>query len=417
MWTIGQLKARGKACFQRNYWKAVLVALVVSLIGGMQGSGVIKMLFSCTANFVAAQSDTSDDTPDFGQSRSYQFGFRNDPFGGYGLDDDFGLYDNGFGNGSSNPFSGFSSNLSTFVIGLVVVFAVLVFFLLIILSVVAILLDVFIFNPLFIGTQRFFIHNLTADGMVGDMGFGFDRGYKNQVRVMFFRDLYTIGWSLLFLVPGIYKSYEYRMIPYLMAEYPQMSKEQAFYASRFLMQGNKGRAFLLDLSFIGWWLLSGVTLGLVGVFYANPYYVSTCAALYEALKAIKGIPTYDQPQPSFDPMTGEPAFAGAQGNAASQMGTGAGEPVSANAFGAQAASSVGQTVEKDPFGMVSEPASGQSGNTQTAFVPDEPVMGAGFVMSPPREEAEQAAPDAPQEAFDAQEEDTAEENREGDFTK
>ena len=318
MWTIGQLKARGKSCFQRNYWKAVLVALVISLIGGMQGHKAIQSVLVMGTNVVTEIGKGTGHANDFGESAR---GFDEDPFSdSYDFDLDFGNnYGNPYGQynfpGSSsvNPFSGFSSSLSTAVVGLIVVFAVLIFLLVLVLMIVGILIDIFLKNPLFVGTQRFFIHNLTENGMVGDMGFGFDRGYKNQVRVMFFRDLYTLGWTCLFLIPGIYKSYEYRMIPYLMAEYPQMDKEQAFYTSKFLMQGNKWRAFLLDLSFIGWWLLSGITVGLVGVFYVNPYYVSTCAALYEALKAIKGIPAYRQEQMQFDPQTGEPVYAGAQG--------------------------------------------------------------------------------------------------------
>lgn len=320
MWTIGQLKARGKACFQRNYWKAVLVALVISLIGGMQGSSAIRSVLLLGTNLLAGLGGGNSHAQEFDPSAN---GFSNDPFSDdyefeFNFGNDFGNdygnpYGYGFSNPSSNPFSSFSSGLTTAVLGMIVVFAMLIFILALVLTVIRILVDIFLKNPLFVGTQRFFIHNLTENGMVGDMGFGFDRSYKNQVRVMFFRDLYTFGWSCLFLIPGIYKSYEYRMIPYLMAEYPQMDKEQAFYTSKFLMHGNKWRAFLLDLSFIGWWFLSGITLGLVGVFYVNPYYVSTCAALYEALKAIKGIPAYGQPQMNFDPQTGEPVYAGAQG--------------------------------------------------------------------------------------------------------
>lgn len=321
MWTIGQLKARGKACFQRNYWKAVLVALVISLIGGMQGSGAIRSVLAICTDVFAGFGGGNSHAQEFDPSAR---GFSDDPFSDdyefeFDFGDDFGNdfgnpYGYGFSNPSSgNPFSNFSSGLSTAVLGMIVVFAMLIFLVALVLIIIGILVDIFLKNPLFVGTQRFFIHNLTENGMVGDMGFGFDRSYKNQVRIMFFRDLYTIGWTCLFLIPGIYKSYEYRMIPYLLAEYPQMDKEQAFYTSKFLMQGNKWRAFLLDLSFIGWWFLSGITLGLVGVFYVNPYYVSTCAALYEVLKAIKGIPAYGRPQMNFDPQTGEPVYAGAQG--------------------------------------------------------------------------------------------------------
>lgn len=50
------------------------------------------------------------------------------------------------------------------------------------------------------------------------------------------------------------------MIPYLLADNPQMTKEQAFAESKRMMQGQKWKAFVLDLSFIGWYILSGLTL-------------------------------------------------------------------------------------------------------------------------------------------------------------
>ena len=104
---------------------------------------------------------------------------------------------------------------------------------------------------------------------------------------MFFRDLYTFLWSLLFVIPGIVKGYEYRMIPYLLAEYPDMPMEDAFTISRNMMYGNKWKAFVLDLSFILWVLLSGITLGLAGIFYVDPYMAQTNAALYDAIKIEK----------------------------------------------------------------------------------------------------------------------------------
>ena len=80
------------------------------------------------------------------------------------------------------------------------------------------------------------------------------------------------------------KAYEYRLVDYLLAENPALSSAEACEQSRTLMDGNKWNAFVLDLSFIGWNVLSYLTLGLVGLFYASPYENSTNAALYEALR-------------------------------------------------------------------------------------------------------------------------------------
>ena len=153
---------------------------------------------------------------------------------------------------------------------------------------VVILLQVFIFNPLEVGCKRFFMRNLQEPAMVGNIGYAFDSNYKNTAKTMFFVNLYTTLWSLLFVIPGIVKSYEYKMIPYLLAENPDMTKEQAFEESRRMMQGQKWNTFVLDLSFIGWKILSGMTLGILGIFYVTPYYYATHAALYEKLRY--GIP-------------------------------------------------------------------------------------------------------------------------------
>ena len=67
--------------------------------------------------------------------------------------------------------------------------------------------------------------------------------------------LYTFLWTLLFIIPGIVKAYSYSMTPYILAEYPEMTANEAITESRRIMQGNKGRLFCLRLSFIGWELL------------------------------------------------------------------------------------------------------------------------------------------------------------------
>ena len=134
------------------------------------------------------------------------------------------------------------------------------------------------------GTARFFTRNLNQPAEVKEVAFGFDHNYLQTVKTMFWRDVYTLLWGLLLIVPGIVKAYEYRMIPYLLADDPTMSKDEAFAQSKRMMTGNKWRAFVLDLSFIGWYLLAIPTVGLVTIFYANPYKKMTDAALYEELR-------------------------------------------------------------------------------------------------------------------------------------
>ena len=75
------------------------------------------------------------------------------------------------------------------------------------------------------------------------------------------------------------------MVPYILGEQPDLDRERIFELSKTMMYGNKWKAFVLDLSFLGWYLLNGITLGILGIFYLNPYVEQTGAALYQTLKS------------------------------------------------------------------------------------------------------------------------------------
>ena len=100
----------------------------------------------------------------------------------------------------------------------------------------------------------------------------------------FLRRLYTFLWGLLLIIPGIVKSYSYAMTPYIMAENPEMTAGEAIKASMELMDGHKGELFTLDLTFIGWNLLSLATLNL-GNIWLNPYKNAARTAFYKDLTA------------------------------------------------------------------------------------------------------------------------------------
>lgn len=140
---------------------------------------------------------------------------------------------------------------------------------------------VFVGNLLKMGGYRFFILNQTAQPGIGTLLDGFRSGhYVNIVLTMFLRDLFTALWSLLLVVPGIVKHYEYLMVPYIIAENPAMDYKEAFQISKQMMDGEKMEAFIMDLSFIGWYLLSAVTCGLLAIFYVNPYVQASFAEMY-----------------------------------------------------------------------------------------------------------------------------------------
>ena len=228
MWTRAELKDRAKAAMAQGYWKLVLVGLIATAIG----SG--------------------------GSSSSIEFKSEE--------------------NISPDIFTTFLAMLPA-IIGIASIGII-----------IAVLISIFVINPIEIGTSRFFLKSLTEDTEIREVLFAFDYGYKNVVKILFIRNLKIFLWSLLFIIPGIVKGYEYRMISYLLAENPELTEEEAFRLSRQMMDGQKWEAFVLDWSFFGWDLLVAITMGIVGIFYVNPYVCLTNAALYDTLSANHGHP-------------------------------------------------------------------------------------------------------------------------------
>ena len=74
------------------------------------------------------------------------------------------------------------------------------------------------------------------------------------------------------------------MAPYILADRPELSGTEVLTLSRQMMNGHKWKTFVLDLSFLGWNILSALTFGLLGVFYVNPYRQCTNTELYRELK-------------------------------------------------------------------------------------------------------------------------------------
>lgn len=99
----------------------------------------------------------------------------------------------------------------------------------------------------------------------------------------FLRQLFTILWSLLLLIPGIIKSYSYAMTPFILMDHPELSAKEAIRRSMEMMDGHKGELFMLGLTFIGWDLLNVFTLG-ISSFWLNPYKNAAYAAFYRELQ-------------------------------------------------------------------------------------------------------------------------------------
>lgn len=156
----------------------------------------------------------------------------------------------------------------------------------------SILVSIFVVNIISAGIIRYFtISELYGrDAGIGELFGCFQNGYANIVLIMFLLNLFIGLWTLLLIVPGIIKSYEYCMVPYLAAEYPEKDRKEIFAMSKQMMMGYKFDTFVLGLSFIGWILLGVLTCG-IGLLFVLPYFEATMAELYLHLKEERlGIP-------------------------------------------------------------------------------------------------------------------------------
>ncbi len=231
MWYRADIKSRARTAFQRNYWNAVAVAAIFYFLAGFQ---------------------IENRWDDLWQSKSVQEIFNGIRF--------FVVHN-------------FLELLVDLTIAIVIFLA-------------AAVLNIFVKNVIEVGSNRFFMENRKEYASLGRLGYGFMNGrYMNVVWVQFLRHLFIALWTLLLIVPGIIKSYEYRMIPYILAENPYMNRERAFWLSRQMMMGQKMEVFLLDLSFLGWEFASILTCGIAGWFFVKPYKEATVAELYSVLRA------------------------------------------------------------------------------------------------------------------------------------
>ena len=100
--------------------------------------------------------------------------------------------------------------------------------------------------------------------------------------------IFTLG------IGAIIVNYMYSMVPYLLHDYPELTPREAMKISREMMSGQKWNLFVLDLTFIGWILLSILTAG-IGMIFVEPYMSTTRAAYYEDLKNEKLVEETEEP--------------------------------------------------------------------------------------------------------------------------
>lgn len=228
-------KAKGKKAFQANYWTSVLVAFFVQL----------PVWFTTVCTFTSTANESLVSTAS--------------------TQDASGAVTTVTTAVVSNPMFGAFAALAGFIVA------------------ASLGIQIFVSNPLELSGARFFLMNSESTADISEMKYGFTPNYLHKVRVLLGVFIRTFLWSLLFIIPGIIKAYEYRLVPYLLSQNDALTTNEAIAASRNIMNGNKWKAFVMDLSFIGWDLLSGFTGGLLSIFFVSPYKMAASAEMYKGL--------------------------------------------------------------------------------------------------------------------------------------
>ena len=131
-----------------------------------------------------------------------------------------------------------------------------------------------------IGYARFNLNVLDQQEGSFQTLFGYFSWWKTAAIANLLQSIYIILWTLLFIIPGIMAGYSYAMTKYILAENPELSAKEAIKRSKEMMKGNRWRLFCLELSFIGWGILSALTMD-IGNLWLNPYREASIAAFYK----------------------------------------------------------------------------------------------------------------------------------------
>lgn len=149
---------------------------------------------------------------------------------------------------------------------------------------VSFLIAIFFINPLAFGLAITMLKFFRGEKeYVVENMFSIFSDYPRILGTILLQFVYIFLWSLLLLIPGLIKMYSYAMTYYILHDNSEIGAEEAICRSMKMMDGHKWQLFCLHLSFIGWWLLCILTLG-IGTLWLAPYIQNSTAAFYEDLK-------------------------------------------------------------------------------------------------------------------------------------
>ena len=163
--------------------------------------------------------------------------------------------------------------------------AVVIIIMAFVLCIAGLMISIFIGNAASVGLTNYFIKNTNTTPVFADAFSGFKVRYRRNIGTLLLVGIKVVLWSILFVIPGIIKSYEYAIIPHILADDPEISSKDAFKKAKEMMNGNKFRLFKLNISFIGWYVLCFVTFG-IGTFFLMPYINAATAEFYVELKSM-----------------------------------------------------------------------------------------------------------------------------------
>ncbi len=258
-WTISEIKRRGRETFFGSYWRCVLTGFIMLIVTG--GFSSINL----NVNGFNSTNSMSGITESGGNMDISSVFSTPDP------------------EAVAETYNEIASELSSLGPTLYFIIGVFVMLFLIVL-IISFVISAFLLLPLSSGCQKFFAESSRKRSYsISDIAYAFNSNYLNVVKTLFLMDIKIFLWTLLLIIPGVVKAYEYRMIPYIIADDPTMPSAEAFARSRQMMTGHKWHTFLYDLSFIGWIFLSIFTCGLLAIFYVRPYMMAADAELYLVL--------------------------------------------------------------------------------------------------------------------------------------
>ena len=155
----------------------------------------------------------------------------------------------------------------------------------IIIGVVLFIFSITIGSVLEVGKDRFFLRGFKGEAEISDLFSIFNwEEYFSIFKTQFMKGLYILLWTFVLIIPGIIKSFEYILVPYILAEDATISTKEALKRSSEMTDGYKWEIFVLGLSFILWTTLGLLTFGIGGVF-VTPYIEATYAKMYVELSS------------------------------------------------------------------------------------------------------------------------------------